>query len=162
MITRALLGAGLTILMAATAHAQQPADPPAAPSTTSCMMHSMPSMNMQHTDTPSTSMPSMDMPSMNMDMQRDQAAMPTMPTMECDCPGCAAGAGFVALLGRGAGALTLTTEQTNELDAIMTRARQAALAALTAEQRAALEALAAAPAGGCMHAGTAGEADNPH
>jgi hypothetical protein len=47
--------------------------------------------------------------------------------------------GPAALLGRPVGPLGLTTEQTAELDAIMARAREAALAVLTPEQRASLE-----------------------
>jgi hypothetical protein len=48
--------------------------------------------------------------------------------------------GPAALLGRPVGPLGLTAEQTAELDAILARAREAALAVLTPEQRASLEA----------------------
>jgi hypothetical protein len=48
--------------------------------------------------------------------------------------------GPAALLGRPVGPLGLTVEQIAELDAILARAREAALAVLTPEQRASLEA----------------------
>lgn len=48
--------------------------------------------------------------------------------------------GPAALLGRPVGPLGLTVEQTVELDAILARAREAALAVLTPEQRTSLEA----------------------
>jgi hypothetical protein len=48
--------------------------------------------------------------------------------------------GPAALLGGPVGPLGLTAEQTAELDAILARAREAALAVLTPEQRATLEA----------------------
>jgi hypothetical protein len=133
MIMRAFLGAALMLLVAASGQAQQPTEPPAAPSTMNCMMHSMQgTQGMQGMQ----------------GMQPDQAAMPSM---ECDCAACTARAGFAALLGKGAGALTLTSEQTTELDAILARAHEAALAVLSAEQRTALQAHAAAPGGGCMN-----------
>lgn len=157
MIIRVLLGAALTLLVASGGHAQQPTEPPAMQPAMDCMMHAMQGMQgMQG----GMAMPAQSAPGREMNMhgmQANQAAG----SMECGCAGCAR-AGFSALLGKGAGALTLTTEQTTELDAIMGRAREAALAVLTAEQRDALEAQAAAPAGGCMNGGTGTAAEPQH
>ena len=161
MIMRALLGAALTVLVASAGEAQQPAEPPASPSTMDCMMHSMQGEQTQGMQA-GMGMHTQGAPGGGMGMHGMQPDGAATPSMACDCAGCATRAGFAALLGGGAGALTLTNEQTSDLDAIMGRAREAALAVLTAEQRAALEAQSAGPAGGCMNAQSSEAVEHQH
>jgi hypothetical protein len=87
--------------------------PPAGETTMACPMHGMHGM---------TGMPGM------MGMMGGEGANATGPA---------------ALLGGWVGSLGLTPEQTAEVDAILARAREAALALLTPEQRASLEARSA-------------------
>ena len=79
--------------------------------------------------------------------------------MAMGCGECASCMGAAAILGRGAGMLGLTAEQKTELDAIVARAREAALAALTPEQRAMIETQAAAPGGMCRAVPTQSDAE---
>jgi hypothetical protein len=113
---RALLGAAVAFLLALPdpTHAQAP---PPMESMMSCPMHAQSMQGMQGTE---------GMQGMGMMSGHGQGMQ-----------------GPAALLGRPVGPLGLTAEQTAELDAILARAREAALAVLTPEQRASLEAPAA-------------------
>ena len=109
-----LLGAALALLLAFPdpTNAQTP---PAAESTMTCAMHG----------------------THDMQGMQNMQGMPGMGMMGGPGQGMQ---GPAALLGRPVGPLGLTAEQTAELDAILARAREAALAVLTPEQRASLEA----------------------
>jgi hypothetical protein len=121
---RTLLAAALvlSIEVPSPTHGQQP--PAATESTTMCPMHAM------HAEGTNAMQGMQGMQSMA--MMGGQG-----PTMQ----------GPAALFGRPVGALGLTAEQTAELDAILARAREAAFAVLTPEQRASLE----APPAGAEH-----------
>jgi hypothetical protein len=119
-----------------------------------------PETQMPGMQTPETQMPGMQMPGMMPGQDTgghgppgagaDPATGASMP--QSDCAECSSRSGLAALLGRPIAGLTLSTDQQAELDAIVTRARTDALAVLSAEQRAALEAQAAVPGGMCMAA----------
>jgi hypothetical protein len=124
---RTLLGAALALLVAFPSPTDGQTPPPATESMAMCPMHAMHAQGTGAME----GMPGMHgMQGMAMMGGQGQPMQ-----------------GPAALLGRPVGALGLTAEQTAELDAILARAREAALAVLTPEQRASLE----APSAGAEH-----------
>jgi hypothetical protein len=124
---RTLLGAALVLSIAFPSPTNAQTPPAATESTTMCPMHAM------HAEGTNAMQGMQGMQGMqSMAMMGGQG-----PTMQ----------GPAALFGRPVGALGLTAEQTAELDAILARAREAAFAVLTPEQRASLE----APPAGAEH-----------
>lgn len=175
MIMRSSVAAALALVLASPVAGQEPTPPTAEPMP---MMQHMMSCMHANASAETPAMPMQGMPMMQgtpmmqgmmpgQGMQGMQGAGmgvgaggANMPMDQC--PGCASQDGFAALFGRPAAGLTLTSEQRTEVDAILSRARNEALALLTAEQRTALEARHAAPGGMCMMHGQATPEAQPH
>jgi hypothetical protein len=164
MIMRAFLGSALALVLGLPVASQEPPAAPNAPATMQPMMDCM------HMHGDGAGMPQMPMQGMSpmqgpgmmgsgMSGMPMTQGMPMMPPaqngtaasapMPMGCGDCACNGAAAAILGPGVGMLGLTAEQNTELDAIVARAREAALAVLTPEQRARIETQAATPGGMC-------------